>query len=238
MIKTMARTFSGKLRGLASFFRLRFRINVCSRYRHSFTLIELLVVVAIIAILAAMLLPALSSAREAARKVVCINKLKQISLLTNLYCNEYDDYYLSRYAYGAEVSANMTPLQLYNYHYGVNYPDLKTHIYPEAHLFTCPSDRTPGTLTAIPQDGWGFSYGFNYDLYPTTVVVCPKRDEVSGIRVVAFDAEYFFVTDATSDRMAYRHADMANVFFTDGHVKSLSQTQLSNEKWNLIKSEE
>ena len=60
--------------------------------RKSFTLIELLVVIAIIAILAAMLLPALSAARERARNANCLNKLKQIGTATHMYASQFKDY--------------------------------------------------------------------------------------------------------------------------------------------------
>ena len=69
-----------------------FPTPACRFFCKVFTLIELLVVIAIIAILAAMLLPALSKARERAQTMVCANNLKQWSFGLLLYVDECDDW--------------------------------------------------------------------------------------------------------------------------------------------------
>lgn len=141
-----------------------------------FTLIELLIVVAIIALLASMLLPALSAARERARTANCSGNLRSIALANNMYCDANGDYYPDLYsdgisAYYKDAGNNEIywPEMLLPFIGGDGHSDFKSYNQNSSNIFNCPShDVLPFEGAGAPcraNDGRYVSYGFNEMLY-------------------------------------------------------------------------
>lgn len=224
--------------------------------RKAFTLIELLVVVVIISILAAILFPVFTQARERARATACLSNLKQIGLAWTMYSQDYDEQ-LVMYAYPQFSGSS------YTWEYG-----WQTALMPYINnnqVFICPSatnisdsssatcDPTRSTISGGLYMG---SYGYNQaylgrwagsPLTPVLVSLAaiekPSQTialtEITGVEgALSTYSPYYWNTAHNSctsstgkvfhyeDQFATWHFEGNNILFTDGHAKWMKKSAI------------
>ncbi|MBR7120920.1 MAG: DUF1559 domain-containing protein [Lentisphaeria bacterium] len=220
--------------------------HIHDRKPMGFTLIELLVVIAIIAILAAILLPALNSARERGRSASCINNLKQIGNAFIAYTDAYEDYLpASGQSTGATYIRWGTSLKPF---LGMAYNDVNNAVRTYNELggsFVCPSEpqASTGHYTGKTVNGTtdyfvsGYAMNENLSFAKTVHLAKPsatlmlidgggKHNNTSGQTLSTFT--YYNTTASVSTLfysngpwvIAQRHNGNVNELMADGHVES------------------
>ena len=213
--------------------------------RRGFTLIELLVVVAIIAILAAILFPVFSRAREQARQVRCANNMRQIATAMLTYANDYEGVLPGLNAFSRDcynVNGELTS--------GAMFPYVK-----EKGIFTCPSEWKRNQGPNVPDNAFTYSYTINGWVTPApdkpgragnrgladstgeavadfpnparTVLLVDENTRLGDWGIIINDQLFIWL-----DKTARRHHGHANLVFLDGHTTQVDgMLQWDTARW-------
>ncbi len=198
-----------------------------STNERGFTLIELLVVISIIAVLIALLLPAVQAAREAARRVQCVNNLKQMGLALQNYHDALGTFPMGYAARGRflDGQSDTVPgwgwatmilsqieqgplLNSVNFRLGVDAPENSTVVTTSLTSYLCPSDLTNGPFPILDSHGNRLT-----TLTPSSYAACVGNDQTDSATGLNFDG--------LGNGMMYRNSAIRIAHVTDGTSQTI-----------------
>jgi prepilin-type N-terminal cleavage/methylation domain-containing protein/prepilin-type processing-associated H-X9-DG protein len=213
--------------------------------RKAFTLIELLVVISIIALLISILLPALASARKAARNTQCMSNLHQWGIVTMAYASDAKDYFWPHGNTTYESGTDSRPWNWHtNYVRSIYFSGISLATWTEASktINGCPdhSNLIQGSTRTWRHWSYGTNYFLSYiydSTHPKKVAAVTKpsiaiwiMDMSSGPDIATF---YYGTNASTIEaRVGFIHPNKnANVLFVDGHTSG--RQEITADEMNL-----
>lgn len=206
--------------------------------KRGFTLIELLVVIAIIAILAAVLFPVMTSAKEKAKQSQCSSDEKQILMGIRMYCDDNSGFMPYNWAgdpepndWGGKISASTWDVKqgsLYRLGY-----------VRSAGLFKCPSNKRPGDITtfSIPShmvsrgSAYAISWPQGHIRHKLEVITAGRASNIAILlEEKANNDTYFAIGDMTADVFSVCHLVGANYGYADGHVAYKTKKYMDGQR--------
>jgi prepilin-type processing-associated H-X9-DG protein len=200
-------------------------------YPSNFTIIELLIVIAMIAILASMLLPALNKARQRAKSISCTSNLKQLSLCIPFYTSDFDDWNPTIVAW-SKSNSNFEKLWWYQNETLMSYLGWKSgegeirNPLPKLRVRFCPSETSPyiypngkgwRVSSLGPNAFLGYANMPPFSRTKSTQFSQPTKTFMFGDVV---NTQSF--ADAGVDFDIDRHGNSFNLSYYDGHVENMS----------------
>lgn len=211
----------------------------------NFTLIELLVVITIIAILASMLLPAMSKARNKGKQIACLSNLKQLGTATIAYLDDNDEYYYDQFCYPGGHSLAAWKINIANY-LGIKISVFNSYTTYNVDIgrgvFRCPSWNNDAMnipeTRAANMGGIGCTHALykhwpNDKKYCTSVIKHPSKVFLLGdTSEVATTAPMDIAWKDYPTTPGIRHNNGTNILWVDGHASWMSKTEVVASGYN------